>query len=57
LAAHLENESTEKILIMEKQRTLDTTLEQFLKAKPVLDSRQYMAQAHILLDGNDRQDI
>ena len=41
---------------MEKQRTLDTTLEQFLKAKPVPDSQQYMAQAHILLDGNDLGD-
>jgi hypothetical protein len=43
--------------MIEKQHTSDTILEQFLKAKLVLDSQQYMAQALILLDGNDHLDI
>ena len=43
--------------MIEKQHTSDTILEQFLKAKLVLDSQLYIAQAHILLDGNDHLDI
>lgn len=37
--------------------TSDTSLELSQTTKLVLDSQQYMGQAHILLDENVRQDI
>ncbi len=45
-----------EVLIMEMVSTSNTSLEQFLTTKLVLDSQWYKAQAHILLYRNDHQD-
>ncbi len=54
---HLKTRCSMEVLMMEMVSTSDTSLEQFLTTKLVLDSQWYKAQACILLYRNDHRDI